>query len=123
MSEMVNEFPELQGIMGRHYALKDGEARSIAEAIEQHYWPRFAGDSLPSKPVAQAVAIADKLDTLVGIFGIGQPPSGDKDPFALRRAALGVLRILLEQDLGIDELIRRGFDADTVRRLIGEMGS
>jgi glycyl-tRNA synthetase beta chain len=102
MSEMVHEFPELQGIMGRYYAKKDGEPDSIANAIEQHYWPRFAGDALPDKPVAQATALADKLDSLVGIFGIGQPPSGDKDPFALRRAALGVLRITLELDLHID---------------------
>jgi glycyl-tRNA synthetase beta chain len=102
MSQMVLEFPELQGIMGRYYAKNDGNSDVIANAIEQHYWPRFAGDQLPTEAIAQAVALADKLDTLVGIFGIGQPPSGDKDPFALRRAALGVLRIALEQDLDID---------------------
>ena len=102
MSEMVNEFPELQGIMGRYYASKDGESDSIANAIEQHYWPRFAGDQLPTAAIGQATALADKLDTLVGIFGIGQTPSGDKDPFALRRAALGVLRIILEKNLDID---------------------
>ncbi|MGD9000984.1 MAG: glycine--tRNA ligase subunit beta, partial [Granulosicoccaceae bacterium] len=100
--EMVYEFPELQGIMGRYYAQHDGEGDVVAHAIEQHYWPRFAGDNLPEHAVAQSVALADKLDTLVGIFGIGQPPSGDKDPFALRRAALGVLRILLELDLDLD---------------------
>lgn len=102
MSEMVHEFPELQGIMGRYYAKQDDEPNMVANAIEQHYWPRFAGDALPESPIAQATALADKLDTLVGIFGIGQPPSGDKDPFALRRAALGVLRISLEQDLDLD---------------------
>lgn len=102
LSHMVNEFPELQGLMGRYYALHDGEGDDVAHAIEQHYWPRFAGDELPQKPTAQAVALADKLDTLVGIFGIGQPPSGDKDPFALRRAALGVLRIIMEHDLDLD---------------------
>lgn len=102
MSQMVLEFPELQGIMGRYYAKNDGKSDLIANAIEQHYWPRFAGDKLPGEAIAQATALADKLDTLVGIFGIGQPPSGDKDPFALRRAALGVLRIALEQDLDID---------------------
>jgi glycyl-tRNA synthetase beta chain len=100
--EMVYEFPELQGIMGRYYAQHDGEGDVVAHAIEQHYWPRFAGDNLPEHAVAQSVALADKLDTLVGIFGIGLPPSGDKDPFALRRAALGVLRILLELDLDLD---------------------
>ena len=94
---MVGEFPELQGLMGRYYALHDGEPDSVADAIEQHYWPRFAGDALPEGPVAQAVALADKLETLAGMFGIGAQPTGDKDPFGLRRAAIGVLRILIEK--------------------------
>lgn len=102
MSEMVGEFPELQGIMGRYYAHKDGEAESVAEAMDEQYMPRFAGDELPRGAVGQAVAIADKIDTLVGIFGIGQPPTGSKDPFALRRAALGVLRIIIERGLALD---------------------
>ena len=102
MSEMVGEFPELQGIMGRYYAEHDGEAAAVATAMDEQYMPRFAGDELPSGQVGQALAIADKLDTLVGIFGIGQPPTGSKDPFALRRAALGVLRIIIEQRLPLD---------------------
>ncbi|MBI3375766.1 MAG: glycine--tRNA ligase subunit beta [Betaproteobacteria bacterium] len=96
---MVGEFPELQGTMGRHYALHDGENAEVADAIEQHYRPRFAGDALPEGPVAIAVAIADKLDTLAGLFGIGQQPTGDRDPYGLRRAALGVIRILVERRL------------------------
>ena len=87
--------------MGRYYALHDGEAPAVADAIEQHYWPRFAGDALPEAPVAQAVALADKLETLAGLFGIGALPTGDKDPFGLRRAALGVLRILIEKRLAL----------------------
>ena len=102
MTEMVGEFPELQGIMGRYYARNDGEPAAVAEAMDEQYMPRFAGDALPASAVGQAVAIADKLDTLVGIFGIGQPPTGSKDPFALRRAALGVLRIMIEQRLPLD---------------------
>ncbi len=97
VTDMVGEFPELQGLMGRYYAEYDGEAPEVASAIEQHYWPKFAGDVLPEAPVAQAVALADKLETLAGMFGIGQVPSGDKDPFGLRRAALGVIRILIER--------------------------
>ena len=97
---MVGEFPELQGIMGRYYATGDGEDASVAAAIEQHYLPRFAGDSLPQEGVAVALALADKLETLAGMFGIGQQPSGDKDPFALRRHALGIIRMLVEG--GID---------------------
>ena len=96
VTNMVGEFPELQGTMGRYYALADGEDPRIADAIEQHYWPRFAGDALPTGDVATAVALADKLETLAGLFGIGQLPTGDKDPFALRRHALGVIRILIE---------------------------
>jgi glycyl-tRNA synthetase beta chain len=99
---MVGEFPELQGTMGRYYALHDGESQTVADAIEAHYLPRFAGDRLPENPVSAAVALADKLDTLVGIFGIGGAPTGDKDPFALRRLALGVLRILAELKLPLD---------------------
>ncbi len=90
LTDMVGEFPELQGIMGRYYALHDGEPAEIADAIEDHYKPRFAGDALPRGPVGLCVALADKLETLAGLFGIGQLPTGDKDPFALRRHALGV---------------------------------
>jgi len=102
VTEMVGEFPELQGIMGRYYALADGEGEVVADAVQAHYQPRFAGDALPAGNVAAAVALADKLDALVGFFGIGQVPTGDKDPFALRRAALGVLRILIETPLPLD---------------------
>lgn len=102
LTEMVGEFPELQGIMGRYYALHDGEPKEVADAIKSHYRPRFAGNVLPDGPIASAVALADKLDTLAGLFGIGQVPTGDKDPFALRRAALGVIRILLETPLELD---------------------
>jgi glycyl-tRNA synthetase beta chain len=93
---MVGEFPELQGVIGRYYAEEDGEQSSVARAIEQHYWPRFSGDALPVGDVSIAVALADRLDALVGMFSIGQVPTGDKDPFALRRAALGIVRILME---------------------------
>ena len=96
LTDMVGEFPELQGIMGRYYALHDGESAEIADAIEDHYKPRFAGDELPRGPVGLCVALADKLQTLVDLFGIGQLPTGDKDPFALRRHALGVIRMLIE---------------------------
>ena len=99
VTDMVGEFPELQGTMGRYYALHDGEGVIIADAIEQHYQPRFAGDVLPRSDVALAVALADKLETLAGLFSIDQVPTGDKDPFALRRHALGVLRMLIERAL------------------------
>ena len=102
LTNMVYEFPELQGIMGRYYALNDGEPVAVADAVAQHYLPRFAGDRLPESGPAQAVALADRLDSLVGIFAIGQQPSGDKDPFALRRAALGVIRICIEESLDVD---------------------
>jgi len=102
VTDMVGEFPELQGIMGRYYALADGEGEVVADAIQAHYQPRFAGDALPAGNVAAAVALADKLDALVGFFGIGMVPTGDKDPFALRRAALGVLRILIEAPLPLE---------------------
>jgi glycyl-tRNA synthetase beta chain len=101
LTDMVGEFPELQGIMGRYYALHDGLPADIADAIEDHYKPRFAGDSLPRSKVGVVVALADKLETLVGMFGIGQIPTGDKDPFALRRHALGVIRMLAENDLDL----------------------
>ena len=102
LTDMVGEFPELQGIMGGYYARHDGEPTAIAEAIEDHYKPRFAGDQLPRNPVGVCVALADKLETLVGLFGIGQVPTGDKDPFALRRHALGAVRMLVEKQLPID---------------------
>ena len=101
LTDMVGEFPELQGIMGRYYALHDGLSSDIADAIEDHYKPRFAGDSLPRGQVGTIVALADKLETLVGMFGIGQIPTGDRDPFALRRHALGVIRMLAENDLDL----------------------
>ena len=99
LTGMVGEFPELQGVMGRYYALHDGEPGEVADAIEQHYRPRFAGDALPQSLIACSVALADKLDALAGLFGIGQVPTGEKDPFGLRRAALGVIRILVERQL------------------------
>jgi glycyl-tRNA synthetase beta chain len=102
LTDMVGEFPELQGIMGGYYARHDGLGDDIADAIEDHYKPRFAGDSLPRNPVGLVVALADKLETLVGMFGIGNLPTGDKDPFALRRHALGVIRMLIEKDLPLD---------------------
>ena len=102
MTNMVGEFPEVQGIMGMHYARLDGEGEAVALALNEQYMPRFAGDELPSRLEGAAVAIADKLDTLVGIFGIGQAPKGDKDPFALRRAAIGALRIMVEKQLPLD---------------------
>ncbi len=114
VSEMVLEFADLQGIAGAHYARHDGEADALASAIEEHYWPLQAGSPLPKEAVATAVALADRLDTLVGIFGIGQAPSGSRDPFALRRASIAVLRIMVEKDLPLDlrdclELARGGF--------------
>jgi glycyl-tRNA synthetase beta chain len=99
---MVGEFPELQGIMGGYYATHDGEVVEVAQAVEDHYKPRFAGDALPRNPVGVVVALADKLETLVGLFGIGQAPTGDKDPFALRRHALGLIRMLVEKSLALD---------------------
>ena len=115
LTGMVGEFPELQGIMGRYYALHDAEPPEVADAIQGHYLPRFAGDALPQGAVACAVALADKLDALAGLFGIGQVPTGDKDPFGLRRAALGILRILAEGSIAlpIDALVEaafKGFD-------------
>ena len=113
LTDMVGEFPELQGIMGRYYAQHDGLADDIAFAIEDHYKPRFAGDELPRSDVGVCVALADKLETLAGMFGIGQIPTGDKDPFALRRHALGILRILIDKSLPLSlfELINVAFAA------------
>lgn len=102
MTQMVGEFPELQGIMGYYYAQFEKEPANVALAIREHYYPRFAGDELPSTPEGCALALADKIDTLVGIFGVNQGPTGDKDPFGLRRAALGVLRITIEKKLSLD---------------------
>ncbi len=117
VTDMVGEFPELQGIMGRYYALHDGEDARVAEAIADHYKPRFAGDELAADNIGLCVALAERLDSLVGIFGIGLIPTGDKDPFALRRAALGVLRMLMEKELPLDlmhllETARAGFDPE-----------
>jgi len=119
-SDMVGEFPELQGIMGEYYARHDGEDENVARAIEAHYHPRFAGDSLPQDNIGCAVALADKLDTLVGIYGIGLIPTGDKDPFGLRRHALGVLRIVAERILPLDivellQLARLNFPSGVIR--------
>ena len=102
LSQMVYEFPDLQGIMGHYYARHDGEPEEAALAIEEHYWPAFAGDNLPASKTGQALALADRIDTLTGIFAIGQQPTGAKDPFGLRRAALGVVRILIEKNLDLD---------------------
>ncbi len=115
VTDMVGEFPELQGVMGRYYALHDGETPAVADAISQHYWPRHAGDGLPGDGPAQALALADKLESLAGMFGVGQVPTGDKDPFGLRRAALGVVRILIERKrrLSLSELMALGFEPST----------
>lgn len=102
VTEMVLEFPELQGIMGRYYAEQDGEPTEVAQALEEQYLPRFASDAIPQSLTGQALALADRLDTLVGIFGIGQRPTGAKDPFALRRASIGVLNILVKGELNLD---------------------
>lgn len=118
MTAMVGEFPELQGTMGRYYAEAEGLPREVSQAIEEHYRPRYAGDALPETRIGQAVALADKIDTLVGIFAIEQRPTGTKDPFALRRAALGVLRIVLECRLDLDllELLGAAAAAQPVQR-------
>jgi glycyl-tRNA synthetase beta chain len=118
MTAMVGEFPELQGTMGRYYAEAEGLPRDVAVAIEEHYRPRYAGDALPSTKIGQALSLADKIDTLVGIFAIEQRPTGTKDPFGLRRAALGVLRILLEArlDLDLHDLLVAAAAAQPVQR-------
>ena len=112
LTDMVGEFPELQGIMGGYYARHDGLSEDVAQAIEDHYKPRFAGDELPRNTVGVVVALADKLETLVGMFGIGNVPTGDKDPFALRRHALGVIRMLVEADfpVDLDDVLLRAFE-------------
>ena len=124
LTAMVGEFPELQGVMGRYYALQDGESSEVATALSEQYMPRYAGDALPSTGAGLALAVADKLDTLVGIFAIGQKPTGTKDPYGLRRSALGVLRILIETDIALDlrELIRSALDSVTadIARLDGK---
>ncbi len=126
LTDMVGEFPELQGTMGCYYALNDGLPEVVAHAIEDHYKPRFAGDSLPRNDIGLIVALADKLETLVGMFGIGNLPTGDKDPFALRRHALGVIRILMERDLPLhlDALLFvaagvRGFSEEVANQVSG----
>lgn len=101
-SNMVGEFPELQGVMGGYYALHDKEDKEVAQAIVEHYMPRFAADKLASTPTGQAVALADRIDTLVGAFGINQIPTGDKDPYGLRRAAVGIIRTLIENKIDLD---------------------
>jgi len=113
LTDMVGEFPELQGIMGGYYARHDGESDDVAWAVEDHYKPRFAGDALPRGSTGLVLALADKLETLAGLFGIGQVPTGDKDPFALRRHALGVIRMLIERDLPvrIDALVSQAYAA------------
>lgn len=121
MTEMVGEFPDLQGVMGRYYALHDGEPEGVALALDEQYMPRFAGDQLPSQPIAQALAIADKLDTLVGIFAVGLIPTGDKDPFALRRAALGVLRTVIEQKLELDLVKLLDLAIESTKEKVGDL--
>ncbi|MBX9866778.1 MAG: glycine--tRNA ligase subunit beta [Burkholderiales bacterium] len=116
-SEMVGEFPELQGTMGKYYALASGETVEVANAIEQHYYPRFSGDKLPNSALATVMSLADKLESLVGIWGIGLIPTGDKDPYALRRAALGIVRILLEYKLDLEQLLVASFSAFTGKNL------
>src|SRR5690606_9813329 len=113
LTGMVGEFPELQGVMGRYYAWHDGEPDGVVDAMAEQYRPRFAGDELPASETGTVLALADKLETLAGLFSIGQSPSGDKDPFALRRHALGVIRILVERhlDLPLPELLGIAFDA------------
>jgi glycyl-tRNA synthetase beta chain len=113
LTEMVGEFANLQGIMGRYYALADGEAPEVATAIEEHYWPKQSGGDTPHSRIGQVVALAEKIDTLCGIFSAGLIPTGDKDPYALRRATLGILRIVIENELALDvySLFDRALDA------------
>jgi len=118
MTEMVNEFPDLQGVMGRYYAEKDSEAAEVAIALDEQYMPRFAGDELPTTKTGQILSVADKIDTLLSIFAIGQKPTGEKDPFALRRAALGVLRILIERNLFLDLKEVLGVAADALKDVV-----
>src|SRR5438105_9925456 len=111
LTGMVGEFPELQGVMGRYYALHDGEPREAADAIAEHYLPRFAGDKLPVSAAGAALALADKLEALAGLFSIGQAPTGERDPYGLRRAGLGVIRIIVERQLplALDALLDAAF--------------
>jgi glycyl-tRNA synthetase beta chain len=122
-TNMVGEFPELQGTMGRYYAQADGESPEVATAMEEQYQPRFAGDALPASQVGQVLAIADRLDTLCGIFAIGQKPSGSRDPFGLRRGALGLMRILIEHQLDLDlhEVIAQGLSLQPVKNQDGAL--
>ena len=127
LTGMVGEFPELQGVMGRYYATQDAEPKEVSAAIDQHYRPRFAGDALPENPVACAVALADKLDSLIGLFSIGQTPTGERDPFGLRRAALGVVRIVVERQLPmrLPDLVKadvQNFIYDRARGYFREQG-
>ncbi len=101
VTDMVGEFPELQGVMGRYYATNDGEDADVAEAIAEHYKPQGPDDRCPTAPVSVAVALADKIDTLAGFFGIGEKPTGSKDPFALRRAGIGIIRLILENKVRV----------------------
>ncbi|EFX90477.1 putative glycine--tRNA ligase, beta subunit, partial [Actinobacillus ureae ATCC 25976] len=131
MTNMVFEFTDTQGVMGMHYARHDGEDEEVAVALNEQYMPRFAGDELPKSLVACSVALADKFDTLTGIFGIGQAPKGSADPFALRRAALGSLRIIVEKNLPLDleDLVRKSaalfgdklINANVVEDVVGFM--
>jgi len=122
-TDMVGEFPELQGIMGRYYAQHEGREDDIAYAIEDHYKPRFAGDGLPRSQVGLCVALADKLETLVGLFGIGEKPTGDKDPYGLRRHALGVIRMLTEKNLPLllDELLEEALQTAQLTESLREI--
>ena len=122
LTGMVGEFPDLQGTMGRYYALSDGEPEAVANAIGEHYLPRFAGDKLPASDAGRILAVADRLDTLAGVFSIGKKPSGNRDPFGLRRAALGVARILVESELDVDldALIATAANAQPAGKLNGE---
>ncbi|MBP6814696.1 MAG: glycine--tRNA ligase subunit beta [Burkholderiaceae bacterium] len=124
LTGMVGEFPELQGVMGTYYARHDGEADAVAQAITEQYQPRFAGDALPASETGTVLALADKLETLAGLFGIGQQPTGDKDPFALRRHALGVIRMLVEKrlPLALSELLDIAFGAFDAQALQGRAG-
>lgn len=117
LTGMVGEFPDLQGLMGKYYAVADGEPEAVAEAIGEQYLPRFAGDDLPTSAAGQALSIADKLDTLAGVFALGKKPSGNRDPFGLRRSALGVVRIMIEQglDLNLKELVAAAVAQQPVR--------
>lgn len=117
VTEMVGEFPELQGIMGNYYAIASNESKDVANAIEKHYYPRFSGDELPDTPLATVVSLADKLETLVGIWGIGLIPTGDKDPYALRRAALGIVRILLATNLDVKQLLNIAYESFSGKNL------